>query len=231
VSARPALALVLGAACACGSARPVTRDAEVIVVPTAGSAQRPVVTVTSAPPRTQTRDPKIISAIGPVEIGQTVAELRSRLGQELKHTSVDDEAAAFTSFHYDTKRVVAFILGFDEVLTFNDDAVRSDPPIWKIYVRDDRAVLMKITTVGFEEHLREHRIGYPPSCFLLDPPPGIFETFGQVFIEEKLSDHVTYHYVDRGISVMTFNDAIRVFDVYGDVGDGMRQRIKAALDQ
>jgi len=100
-----------------------------------------------------------------------------------------------------------------------------------VYVKDDRVVLLKITTVGFEDFLREHKVGFPPSCFLLEPPPWIFETFGQNYVEEQVPDHVTYHFVDRGISVMVFQDAIRVFDVFGDVGDAMRAKIKAAFAQ
>jgi hypothetical protein len=230
VIARAALAFVFACA-ACGGARGPARDAEIIVVPATGSA-RPIATaIASEPTRAPTRDPKMIRAIGSVEIGQTVAQLRSHLGAELRRTSYDDEEAAFKNFNYDPKRVVAFIVGFDEVFIFNDDTVRTDPPIWKVYVKDDHVVLIKITTVGFEEHLREHKVGFEPSCFLLDPPQGIFDTFGQGYVEEQLPDHVTYHYVDRGISIMVFADAIRVFDVFGDVGDAVRARIKNAFTQ
>jgi hypothetical protein len=64
---------------------------------------------------------------------------------------------------------------------------------------------------------------------LLDPPQGIFATFGSVFIQEDLRDHMSYHFLDRGLSVLVFGDAIKVFDIFGDVGDPMRDKIRNAL--
>jgi hypothetical protein len=223
-----ALAIVAFVA-ACGGGQRATRSDDVIVLPMAGSSTPLVATIPTSPGRSAPRDKTIIRSIGSVEIGQSLEEVRKRLGPEIKRIPYDDEHRSFTSFSYDTKRVVSFIIGFDDVYVFNDTEVRSFPPIWKVYFKDERVILIKITAVGFEDYLREHRVGFPPSCFLMDAPAGIFETFGQSFHEEQVPDHVTYHFVDRGISVMVFDEAIRVFDVFGDVGDATRAQIKAAF--
>jgi hypothetical protein len=224
------LAIVVACAAACGGASGGTRTSDLVIAPTIGKP--PIIATTALEPvRAPHPNDDIIRGVGGVEVGQTIAELRRRLGEELRSDSLEKERAAFKTFGYDVARNVPFILGFDEVLVFNDDTIRSEPPIWKVYVKDGIAVMLKITTVGFEEHLKEHRIGFAPTCFLLDPPTGIFATFGNVFLQEDLSDHVTYHFVDRGLSVLVFSDAIRVFDIFGDVGDEGRAKIRAALAQ
>ena len=223
-----ALALALVALAACGARG--GRDGEVVlIVPTNGRAPAmapmPIASSTAARPS----DSATVRGIGGVEVGQTSAELRQRLGPEMRVDSFEKEHGAFTTFNYDVDKMVPFILGFDEVLVFNDDTVRSEPPIWKVYMKSDRAVMVKITAVGFDEYMKEHRVGFPPACFLSDPPEGILATFGSSFLKEDLPDHVTYHFVDRGLSVLVFSEAIKVFDVFGDVGEPVREKLRHAL--
>lgn len=213
--------MALAAACAARVSPIVVPSTEVQSVPTA-----PLVIADPGPSK---RESKIVTGLGQIEIGMPIPEVKRRIGAELRRHDFDTERAAFTSFNYDVSRTVPFILGFDEVLVFNDDTLRSEPPIWKVYAKGDRVVMLKITTVGFEDYLREHKTGFPPSCFLLAPTQGIAETFGSDYEEEDLADHVTFHFFERGVSVMTFDDAIRVFDVYGDVGDDMRAKLHAAI--
>lgn len=227
-SAAP-LTLVLASALAACAARGGGRDGDLLIVPTAGSAP-PIAPLPIATSRTTpSSSAGIIHGIGGVEIGQTSAELRLRLGNELRVDSYQKEHGAYTTFNYDVDKMIPFILGFDEVLLFNDDTVRSDPPIWKVYMKADRAIVIKITAVGFDEYLAEHRVGFPPSCFLQDAPQGIFATFGNAFLQEDLHDHVTYHFLERGLSVLVFSEAIKVFDIFGDVGEKTREKIRLAL--
>lgn len=226
--AAPRSLVIALALAACGP-RGAGRDGDLLIVPTAGSA--PVI----APmPNVQARpaapsNPTIVRGIGGVEVGQTSAELRQRMGTELRVDSYQKEHGAYGTFNYDIDKMIPFILGFDEVLVFNDDAVRSDPPVWKVYMKADRAIVIKITAVSFGEYLGEHKVGFPPSCFLLEPTQGIFTTFGHEFMKEDLPDHVTYHFLDRGLSVLVFGEAIQVFDIFGDVGEPMREKIRVAL--
>lgn len=176
------------------------------------------------------RHKKVIQGLTEVYIGHSTEEVRRALGPEDKVVSEQAERDAWTASGYDPDEGVVFLLGFDEILVYDTPKAGQTIPFWKLYMRDNRVVFMILTSYGFEG-LSLGKIGFPPSCYLLEDAREIAVTFGDgsILVKDGAHGHDTYHYVDQGISVITSGRQIRAFDIYGSLTPAERDRIQRAL--
>ncbi|EYF07191.1 Hypothetical protein CAP_0670 [Chondromyces apiculatus DSM 436] len=175
------------------------------------------------------RQKRIIQALGEIHVGQSVNEVRSLLGREARLVPEREERDLWQHSGYDPDRELVFVLGFDEVLVY-ESVPPGWPPFWKIYVQEGRVVLFKVT--AYQEGAEGlASVGFPPSCFLTRSPAGVKQTFGQpdVWVRERHGSQQVFHYLGQGISVVVVEDAIQVFDIFGELPLARRERVHHAL--
>jgi hypothetical protein len=224
------LAIVAAPLLACAPAAtqpPTSQPVLSIAVPATGGASE----VPDDPEEKPSELPDdAIRGMGDIYIGQKVDEVRRLLGPEDSSATADDERSAWQSSGYEPEEGLIFLIGFDHVLVYESPKTDANFPFWKIYTRDNRVVFIILTSYGFET-MSLDRVGFPPSCFMLGDEKGIAATFGSRFLLVKDDEHghETYHYLDRGISVITSEGQIRVFDIYGPVDPDDRERVRRAI--
>lgn len=161
----------------------------------------------------------------------TIDALRQVLGPEAKSEPYDAVRATWEAAGYDTTAQIEFLVGFDTVLTYNEGNARTTHPFWSIFAQDGRVSVMKLTKyVPGTGPLSN--TGFPPSCFLTRDPRGIQETFGSRFIqvESNTSGHTSFHFLERGITVLTKDRQIAVFDIYLPIVGPRRDFVAQSLE-
>jgi len=228
------LAPCVATACgACGAGALTTEPqtpATVVQIPSAPPSSEILLTAaTSAAPEAPGPRAPVLD-LGGVHPGMTVDELRRVLGSEAKSESYDAVRASWEGAGYDTTAQIEFLVEFDKVLTYNEGNARTKLPFWSIYASNGRVSLMKVTMyVPGTGPVAE--AGFPPSCFLTHDPTGIQETFGDgyVMVESQEQSHTSFHYLERGISVLSKDSQIAVFDIYLPITGPRRDVVARAL--
>jgi hypothetical protein len=168
--------------------------------------------------------------IGGVRAGMSVEALRRVLGPEAKSESQEAVKPTWQSAGYDTNAQLEFLIGFDTVLTYNQGAASTKLPFWSIFVRDGRIAVIKVT-VYVPGTWPVEQAGFPPSCYLTRDPRGIEETFGRghIVIEDATHEQTSYHYLERGITVLVKEGRISVMDIYEPLSGTRKDTIAQAL--
>jgi hypothetical protein len=219
-----ALAWLVG----CGPApAPATPEVTEVAI---GRAQ-PLPAVATAPPEeAPAAAPGSIVGMGDVRVGQPIAEVRRILGHETQVVHRDEEAQIFRDAGYDPDKSLVFLLGFDTLHVYDTPPPRATLPFWKIYARDNKVVFIVLSSFTSGD-MKVERVGFPPSCFMLAGAATIARTFGQGYLRVNDAEHghETYHYLDRGISIIVVGGQVRVFNIYGPIDNLRRARVRQAL--
>lgn len=88
--------------------------------------------------------------IGNVKIGMPVKDIISIIGKPLGQVSREEEKQAWESAGYHTSSEMVFELSWDKVYSFGDDHPYA---IWKIYSRNDTAVLFNMSRFGISQKI------------------------------------------------------------------------------
>jgi hypothetical protein len=73
------------------------------------------------------------------------------LGEAERVLSREEEKKAWEAFGYHTAREIPFFLGFDEVWEYSPRSNRSLLPVWKVYLKAGRAVLINLSSYVYPE--------------------------------------------------------------------------------
>lgn len=224
------LALALTAACASPRAGAPAEATVVSIALPPPPAEMP------APPAAEGEgDPPaaargLVTGMGRVHIGQSIDEVRRILGPETETLSEDTDREGWREQGYDPDQELMFMIGFDTLLVWNEPSEGADLPVWKIYARGDRVVYIVLSSFTSSE-MDVTRVGFAPSCFMMRAAGSIESACGSGFLHEQDEEHnhESFHYLDRGLTVIAVEGQIRVFNIYGDIGPGPRARFRQAL--
>jgi hypothetical protein len=214
----------------CHAASPLPESQEPVVVV---QVTEPRAVTAPAPP---TPEPAAAVAVAPVlsiggvRPGMSVEQFRQVIGKEGRSEEYDAVKDQWVNAGYDTDRQIEFLVGFDTVLTYNAGLAPTALPIWTVFVRSGVIALIKLTMyVPGTAPVQE--AGFPPSCFLTRDPKGIEETFGTgyVYDDDQAHSQVTYHFLERGISVLAKDGKIAVMNVYEPIRGARVAAVKQAL--
>lgn len=192
---------------------------------------RPLPAVATAPPEeAPATAPGSVVGIGGVHVGQALEEVRRILGHETQVIHRDEEGRIFRDAGYDPDKSLVFLLGFDTLHVYDSPPPRATLPFWKIYARDNKVVFIVLSSFTSGD-MEVERVGFPPSCFMLAGEATIAHTFGQGYlrVNDAEHEHETYHYLDRGISIIVVGGQVRVFNIYGPIDQLRRARVRQAL--
>lgn len=219
----------LVAPCACGPG-PAAPPAEVAVIPIAAPPRAAPGALVAAEEEAPARP--AIRGMGKIRVGQPVAEVRRILGPESRSVSAESEAREWTSAGYEPNAGLVFLIGFDSMLVYDTPPPGETLPFWKIYVKQGRVVFIILSSFSdYGNDVVLSRVGFPPSCFMMADEAEVERTFGKSAsrVEDTPHGHTTYHYLDRGVSVIAVEGQIRVFDIYGPIEGRRRATFHKAL--
>lgn len=226
------VAMAASATACAASAPPVDPQAPATVVQVQSAP--PAMTLAATEPAAAAPAPLLTSGaaleVGGVRPGMTLDALRSALGPEAKSEPYDAVRATWEAAGYDTTAQIEFLVGFDTVLTYNEGNAKTTYPFWSIFAKDGRVSVMKLTKyVPGTGELSE--TGFAPSCYLTRDPSGIQDTFGDRFIQVESTSfgHTSFHYLERGITVLSKDGQIAVFDIYLPIYGPRRDFIAQSL--
>jgi hypothetical protein len=212
--------------------------------PRAGaSAEATVVSIAVPPPPAElpaasgrdTDDPPadgrgLVTGLGRLHIGQPIDEVRSLLGPETELLSEETDREGWQEQGYDPDEELMFLIGFDALLVWNEPPEGADLPVWKVYAREGRVVYIVLSSFTAAE-MDVSRVGFSPSCFMRRKADPMEAACGPGYLHEQDEEHghESYHYLDRGLTVITVDGEIRVFNIYGALGPGARARFRQVL--
>ncbi|MFO0548791.1 MAG: hypothetical protein U0271_10410 [Polyangiaceae bacterium] len=198
-----AFALALGA---CSSAGP---DVVFVELAPSAAATSSAWTALSASPSA----PFTTRSLAGVRPGMSRAELTKLLGEPSDTMDFESTRKLWTNAGYEPDEELPFILGFDDMLTF-DCKQRGDwVTAWYVYVKRGRTVLAKGSVCNDPPGVTT--FGFAPSCFV-----GMNITTMEAALglpSQKRTDHLgrLFHfYLERGIAVMSQDNRVDVLDVY-----------------
>jgi len=220
------VALILAPACAASPPLPSAGATLVAISTSPPAAEMPELPAHEDPPAA---DGRVITGMGDIHIGQPIEEVRRLLGPETETLSEETDREGWREQNYDPDQELVFMLGFDTLLVWNELSEAVKLPFWKIYAREGRVIYMVLS--AFTAELDVTGVGFPPSCFMSREPSAIDATFGPGHIHERDEKHgyESYHYLDRGITVITVDDEIGVFHIYGAIPAATHRRFRQTL--
>jgi hypothetical protein len=225
-----ALPMLVAALSLAACAAPSEERAAIVVVAPTTSAPRPV--ETAVPEAKTPRAADVVTGIGTLHVGQSVAEVRDLLGPEVEHVDFAEEKRRYESTSLDTSKHAMFHIGFDEVLYYGAgrDSIAVTPPVWKVYARAGRTILLKFVQTG-AVRAKDEKIGVPPSCFLGATEAEMKATLGDppYRTTRPASSDVAFHYPGRGVSVIVSGGKLIVLDIYGELEPRARDVFTGAL--
>lgn len=220
---------LLAGASGCLGNRPLHDQQEAVVVVQAQPTAQPLVPGSAGVLEPAPPSPPALS-LGGLRPGMTLEQLHRVIGPEGHSEGFDSVRSTWQAAGYDPDRQIEFLVGFDTVLTYNAGLAPIVLPIWSVFVKNGVVAMLKLTmyvpgTGPVEE------VGFPPSCFLRSDPRGVEETFGTgyVYEDDRAHGQSTYHFVERGISVLVKDDVIAVMNVYEPLHGARATSVKQAL--
>ncbi|HEY1956560.1 MAG TPA: hypothetical protein VGH28_13140 [Polyangiaceae bacterium] len=172
-----------------------------------------------------------LPALWGVSPGMTADEVAAKLGAARRHRTHAEAEAWWTSAGYDPKVELPFVLGFDEQLSYNDDAdADHESPAWDVYFAHGRAVLFKAALYDDRTKPELARFGFPPSCFIGEDAAAIALTFGKPDAVRDLGARRLHYYLQRGIAVMEESGHVQVLDIFTPLPGARAIRVAEALD-
>jgi hypothetical protein len=150
-----------------------------------------------------------------LSVGMSVDEVRVRLGTENNRRDHAETEQWWTSAGYQPQRELPFLLGFDEVLTFNQDNADHDKPVWYVYFAKGHAVLFKaaIYPDTTKPELKTH-FGFPPACFVNADASEIEASLGPADVVRDEGVRRGHYYLRRGIGVSEEDARVGVLDLF-----------------
>jgi len=215
---------------ACHASAPPPEALEPVVVVQVNEPPAVAVTAPPAPEPAPIVEAVAALTIGGVRPGMSVEQFQQVVGPEGSSEEYDSVKSTWMAAGYDTDRQIEFLVGFDKVLTYNSGVAPIVLPIWTVFVRGGVIALIKFTRYVPGTGPVQHA-GFPPSCFLTRDPKGIEETFGTSYVHENDTTHnqSTYHFLERGISVLVKDGQIAVMNVYEPLRGNRVATVKQAL--
>jgi hypothetical protein len=229
---RPALIAGLALlAAACGP-KPAPPSVPVVAI---AAADPTVIALASdpEPPREARASVSTVNGVGRIHLGQSAAEVRALLGPETSLVTREDEEHRWIEAGYEPDKSIVFLLGFEQLMVYDDPPPKAEAPYWKLYLQHDRVMYLVVTAYGSEALPMTRKTGFPPDCFLLGPESGVRRTFGEadaVSVDDN-HEHTTYHYLATGLSVIASADQIRVFDIFGPIDPERRDGFARLLEK
>jgi hypothetical protein len=149
-------------------------------------------------------------------LGMEIEAIRALMRVDGTLNSHEKEYEAFDKFGYTPQHFLQFLLGFEEVLVFDDD---DSPryPVFKIYMNQGKAMFMMITTYGTGTFDIEKgmRIFTDKGLSFGDPLSDLKQRYGNDFAFYKYGEYDgEFMYLKEGISFLFEKGKLRVMRIF-----------------
>ena len=124
--------------------------------------------------------------------------LTGKIGAPSETRTYAEEEASWEESGYKTSRELQFLLGFDRVLTFENN---NPYAIWKAYIMDGKVIVLNCSAYTYTETIISH-IQVKDGLHFLDPADKIKHTLGKDYIlqSHKGATNRSYIYLSPGIA-------------------------------
>ncbi|NOT51247.1 MAG: hypothetical protein HOP10_08210 [Chitinophagaceae bacterium] len=145
--------------------------------------------------------------IDKVQLGMPVKDILSIIGKPTEIITYEAEKKAWQGFRYDVTTTLVFTIPFDHVYIFDNAA--NPYAIWKIYTRNDSAVIFNQSSYQSGETIAK-KITINNDLRFFDDSLAVKRMFGDNFekkIDEMNNTHVIYK--DKGIFFIVNENQVR----------------------